>query len=65
MSRRNNRHGNQDHPFQHSAAHARDSVAELGADGPALLRALGLRDADIDALCAQGALHLGMAAAHG
>ena len=51
--------------FQHSAAHARDSVAELGADGPALLRALGLRDADIDALCAQGALHLGMAAAHG
>lgn len=52
MSRRNNRHGNQDHP-------------ELGADGPALLRALGLRDADIDALCAQGALHLGMAAAHG
>jgi len=51
--------------FQHSAAHARDSVAELGADGPDLLRGLGLSDADIEALCAQGAVHLGAAMAHG
>jgi crotonobetainyl-CoA:carnitine CoA-transferase CaiB-like acyl-CoA transferase len=43
--------------FQHSAAHARDSVPELGADGPALLRDLGCSAGDIEALRAQGVLH--------
>ncbi len=49
--------------FQHTAAHARDKVPELGADGPALLRALGCTDADIAALAAEGVLHLAPAAA--
>jgi crotonobetainyl-CoA:carnitine CoA-transferase CaiB-like acyl-CoA transferase len=43
--------------FQHSAAHARDSVPALGADGAALLRELGCSAGDIEALRAQGVLH--------
>ncbi|KQP36309.1 CaiB/BaiF CoA-transferase family protein [Pseudorhodoferax sp. Leaf274] len=43
--------------FHHTAAHARDSVPELGADGPALLQSLGLGEAEIEALCAEGAVH--------
>lgn len=44
--------------FLHSAAHARNSVPELGADGPAVLRGMGLGDDAIEALAAQGVLHL-------
>jgi crotonobetainyl-CoA:carnitine CoA-transferase CaiB-like acyl-CoA transferase len=43
--------------FHHTAAHARDSVPELGADGPALLQSLGLSEAEIEAMCAEGAVH--------
>jgi crotonobetainyl-CoA:carnitine CoA-transferase CaiB-like acyl-CoA transferase len=49
--------------FQHSAAHARNSVPELGADGPAVLRSLGLSDDAIEALAAEGVLHRTKAAA--
>jgi crotonobetainyl-CoA:carnitine CoA-transferase CaiB-like acyl-CoA transferase len=47
--------------FAHTRAQARDSVAELGADGPALLRELGCSAAEIDALCSSGAVQLATA----
>lgn len=50
--------------FHHTAAHARDSVPELGADAPALLQSLGLGAAEIDALCAQGVVYWHAPAAH-
>jgi crotonobetainyl-CoA:carnitine CoA-transferase CaiB-like acyl-CoA transferase len=49
--------------FQHSAAHARDHVPELGADGPALLQQLGCSVEDIAALRTQGVLHGALAEA--
>lgn len=49
--------------FLHSAAHARNSVPELGADGPDVLRELGLSDDAIDALANDGVLHLPASAA--
>ncbi len=49
--------------FHHTAAHARDSVPELGAGGPTLLRELGCTEADIVGLGAAGVLHLGPASA--
>ena len=49
--------------FLQTAAHARDSVPELGADGPAILRQLKLSDAAIETLLAQGVLHLPLARA--
>ncbi len=51
--------------FHHTAAHARDSVSELGADGPALLRALGCTEADIAGLGAEGVQHGAYATEHG
>ncbi len=44
--------------FRESPAHARDKVPELGEHGPALLAAMGLTDADIQALQAQAVLHV-------
>jgi crotonobetainyl-CoA:carnitine CoA-transferase CaiB-like acyl-CoA transferase len=49
--------------FLHTAAHARNSVSELGADGPDVLRGLGLGDDAIDALATEGVLHLPASAA--
>jgi len=49
--------------FLHTAAHARNSVSELGADGPDVLRGLGLSDDAIDALATEGVLHLPASAA--
>jgi len=43
--------------FQNSVAHARATVPELGADGPALLHALGCSAGEIEALREQGVLH--------
>ena len=51
--------------FLQTAAHARNSVPELGADGPALLQGLGLSAAAIDALVADGVLHVPAAALPG
>jgi CoA:oxalate CoA-transferase len=48
--------------FEHTAAHARGSVPELGADGPTLLQALGCSAGDIAALREQGVLHVAGAA---
>ncbi|GAP37916.1 CoA transferase [Piscinibacter sakaiensis] len=44
--------------FKATAAHARNGVAALGEDGPALLRGLGLGDDAIDDLAARGVLHI-------
>ena len=44
--------------FKHTQAQARNAVPDLGADGPALLRQLGLDQASIDKALADGTLHL-------
>jgi crotonobetainyl-CoA:carnitine CoA-transferase CaiB-like acyl-CoA transferase len=47
--------------FRDSPAHARASVPELGEHGPALLRQLGLGEAQLQELLAGGVLHAGAA----
>lgn len=44
--------------FKHTQAQARNAVPDLGADGPALLRQLGVDQASIDKALADGTLHL-------
>ena len=47
--------------FLHTAAHARDTVPELSADGQSILRQLKWSDDCVEALQAQGALPLARA----